>query len=82
MEVRQLAVAVSSLLREHVQQRQQQLQPGLSAAQQARDTEAGDTRSHRPLDGLDHTNKDSNNAGLRAKMCVDLRKKAQLWTRH
>lgn len=54
MEVRQLAVAISSLQREHVQQQQQQQQLGLSAAQQAQDTGAGDTRSHSPLDGPDH----------------------------
>ena len=76
MEVRQLAVAISSLQREHVQQQQQQQQQqlGLSAAQQAQDTGAGDSRSHRPPDGPDHTIKDSNNAAARAEMCVDLKK--------
>lgn len=62
MEVRQLAFAISSLLREHVQQqqqqqwrqRQQQQQLGLSAAQQAQDAKAGS--GHR---GWGHTVKEA-----------------------
>ncbi len=38
------------------------------------DTEAGDTRSHRPLDGPDHTVKKTNNAGLRAIMYINFKK--------
>lgn len=74
MEVRQLAVAVSSLLREHVQhqrqRRQQQQQLGLSAAQQAQDTEAGDTWSHGPLDGLAHTIKGLQQCGSKGTMYI------------